>query len=101
MTRDTHGLADALFWRPQNRGRLKKEAAEMAQRFENHSGCRSTGFMPWPSTRKSAASGNRFQRRDIFCSRACLSQERARAVTQRFMQPDMFTGWGLADHVAQ
>lgn len=74
--------------------RLKKEAAEMAKRFEKSFWMPQHGFYAMALDREK-------RQLQVIASNAghllftrMLSQERARAVTQRFMQPDMFTGWG-------
>jgi glycogen debranching enzyme len=74
--------------------RLKREATEMAKRFEK------AYWMPSRSFYALALDANKKQCQVISSNPGHLlftrmiSQERARAVTQQFMKPSMFTGWG-------
>jgi glycogen debranching enzyme len=74
--------------------RLKREAAEMAKRFEK------AFWMPGRSFYALALDGEKRQVQVVSSNAGhllftrMLSQERARTVTQRFMRPDMFSGWG-------
>ncbi len=74
--------------------KLKKEAAEMAKRFEK------TFWMPGRGFYALALDGNKRQVQVISSNPGhllftrMLAQERARTITQRMMRPDMFSGWG-------
>jgi glycogen debranching enzyme len=74
--------------------RLKREATEMAKRFEK------AYWMPGRGFYALALDANKKQCQVISSNPGqllftrMLSQERARAVTQQFMKPSMFTGWG-------
>jgi glycogen debranching enzyme len=74
--------------------RLKREANEMAKRFEK------AFWMPGRNFYALALDGEKRQVQVVSSNPGhllftrMLSQERARAVTQRFMKPDMFSGWG-------
>ena len=74
--------------------RLKREATEMAKRFEK------AYWMPARGFYALALDANKKQCQVISSNPGHLlftrmiSQERARAVTQQFMKPSMFTGWG-------
>jgi glycogen debranching enzyme len=74
--------------------RLKREAAEMAKRFEKAYWMPSRGFYAL------ALDGEKRQVQVVTSNPGhllftrMLAQERARTVTQRFMRPDMFSGWG-------
>ncbi len=74
--------------------RLKREATEMAKRFEKAYWMPSRGFYAL------ALDANKKQCQVISSNPGHLlftrmiSQDRARAVTQQFMKPSMFTGWG-------
>ncbi len=74
--------------------KLKKEAAEMARRFEK------AFWMPGRGFYALALDGGK-RKVEVISSNPghllftrMLAQERARAVCERFMRPDMFSGWG-------
>ena len=74
--------------------KLKKDAWEMAKRFEKAFWMPSRGFY-------ALALDHEKRQVEVISSNPghllftrMLGQERARAVTQRFMRPDMFSGWG-------
>jgi glycogen debranching enzyme len=74
--------------------KLKREAAEMARRFEKAFWMPSRGFYAL------ALDGEKRQVQVISSNPGhllftrMLTQERARAISKRFMRPDMFSGWG-------
>jgi glycogen debranching enzyme len=74
--------------------KLKREATEMAKRFEKAYWMPSRGFYAL------ALDGEKRQVQVISSNPGhllftrMLAQERARTITQRFMRPDMFSGWG-------
>jgi glycogen debranching enzyme len=74
--------------------KLKKDAAEMAKRFEK------AFWMPGRGFYALALDGHKRQVQIISSNPGhllftrMLAQERARAVCERFMRPDMFSGWG-------
>ncbi len=74
--------------------RLKREAADMARRFEK------AFWMPGRGFYAIALDANKRQCQVISSNPGhllftrMLPQERARSVTQRFMRPEMFSGWG-------
>jgi glycogen debranching enzyme len=74
--------------------RLKKESAEMARRFEK------AFWMPKLSFYAMALDRDKRQTQVISSNAGqllftrMLPQDRAKAVTQRFMREDMFSGWG-------
>lgn len=74
--------------------RLKREASEMAKRFERAFWMPSRGFyalaLDHEKRQVQVISSNPGQ---LLFTRI-LGQERARTITQRFMRPDMFSGWG-------
>jgi glycogen debranching enzyme len=78
----------------QRADRLKRESTEMAKRFEKAYWMPSRGFyaLALDAQKKQCqvVSSNPGQ---LLFTRM-ISQERARAVTQQFMKPSMFTGWG-------
>src|SRR5260370_8413341 len=74
--------------------KLKKEAAEMARRFEK------AFWMPGRGFYALALDGGK-RKVEVISSNPghllftrMLAQERARAVCERFIRPDMFSGWG-------
>ncbi len=75
--------------------RLKKDAADMAKRFEK------AYWMPQHNFYAMALDRDKRQLQVISSNPGhllftrILSQERARAVAQRLVQPDMFSGWGM------
>jgi glycogen debranching enzyme len=74
--------------------KLKKDAAEMAKRFEK------AFWMPGRGFYALALDGDKRQVQVISSNPGhllftrMLAQDRARAVCERFMRPDMFSGWG-------
>ncbi|MGH9564564.1 MAG: amylo-alpha-1,6-glucosidase, partial [Candidatus Angelobacter sp.] len=74
--------------------KLKKDAADMAKRFEKAFWMPSRGFYAL------ALDGDKRQCQVISSNPGqllftrMLPQERARSIAQRFMRPDMFSGWG-------
>jgi glycogen debranching enzyme len=74
--------------------KLKREAAEMARRFEKAFWMPSRGFYAL------ALDGEKRQVQVISSNPGhllftrMLTQERARTISKRFMRPDMFSGWG-------
>lgn len=74
--------------------KLKREASEMAKRFERAFWMPSRGFyalaLDHEKRQVQVISSNPGQ---LLFTRI-LGQERARTITQRFMRPDMFSGWG-------
>jgi glycogen debranching enzyme len=74
--------------------KLKKEAADLAKSFEK------SFWMPGRSFYALALDGGKRQVQVIASNPGHLlftrmiAQERARAVCERFMRPDMFSGWG-------
>jgi glycogen debranching enzyme len=75
--------------------KLKKDAADLARRFEK------TFWMPQRGFYAMALDRDKRQLQVVSSNPGhllftrILSQERARTITQRFMQPDLFSGWGL------
>jgi glycogen debranching enzyme len=74
--------------------KLKRDAAEMAKRFEK------SFWMPGRGFYALALDGSK-QKVEVISSNPghllftrMIAQERARAVCDRFMRPDMFSGWG-------
>ena len=74
--------------------KLKREATEMAKRFEKAFWMPSRGFY-------ALALDDEKRQVQVISSNPghllftrMLGQERARTITQRFMRPDMFSGWG-------
>jgi glycogen debranching enzyme len=78
----------------QTADKLKKEAAEIARRFEK------AYWMPSRAFYALALDGDKRQVQVISSNPGhllftrMLAQERARTLCQRFMRPDMFSGWG-------
>jgi glycogen debranching enzyme len=83
------GLGDS-----QAADRLKKEAAELARHFEK------SFWMPGRGFYALALDGHKRQVQVISSNPGhllftrMLAQDRARTVCERFMKPDMFSGWG-------
>jgi glycogen debranching enzyme len=75
--------------------KLKKEAAELARRFEKAFWMPQRGFYAMALDRDKRQLQVISSNPGHLLFTRILSQERARAITQRFMQPDMFSGWGL------
>ncbi|HKF21272.1 MAG TPA: amylo-alpha-1,6-glucosidase [Candidatus Angelobacter sp.] len=75
--------------------KLKKEAAEMAKRFEKAFWMPSRGFyaLALDAEKKQVQVISSNPGHLLFTR--MLPVERARTVTERFMRPDMFTGWGF------
>jgi len=75
--------------------RLKKEAAEMAKRFERAFWMPGRGFyaLALDASKKQVQVISSNPGHLLFTR--MLPQERARVVTERFMRPDMFSGWGV------
>ena len=75
--------------------KLKKEAAEMAKRFDKAFWMPARGFYAMALDRdKRQCQVVSYNPGHLLFTRM-LPLERARLVTQRFMRPDMFSGWGL------
>jgi len=83
-----------LFGDVQTAERLEREAAAMAERFDK------AFWMPQRGFYAMALDSDKRQLQVISSNPGhllftrMLPRERARAVSQRFMQPDMFSGWG-------
>lgn len=75
--------------------KLKKDAAELARRFDRAFWMPQRGFYAMALDREKKQLQVISSNPGHLLFTRMLSQERARAVTQRFMQPDMFSGWGL------
>src|SRR5258708_29248358 len=74
--------------------RLKKDAAEMAKRFEKAVWMPQRGFYAMALDRDKRQLQVISSNVGHLLFTRMLSQERARAVTERFMRRDMFSGWG-------
>ena len=74
--------------------KLKREAAEMARRFEKAYWMSARGFYALALDAKKRQVQVISSNPGHLLFTRMLAQERARAVTQRFMRPDMFSGWG-------
>src|SRR5262249_52819528 len=74
--------------------RLKKESAEMAKRFEKAFWMPNQKFyaLALDAEKNQVQVGSSNPGHLLFTR--MLAQDRARAVTERFMRPDMFSGWG-------
>ena len=75
--------------------KLKKEAAEMARRFEKAFWMPKLGFYAMALDRDKHQTQVISSNPGQLLFTRMLSPERARTVTQRFMRDDMFSGWGL------
>lgn len=75
--------------------KLKKDAAELARRFDHAFWMPQRGFYAMALDREKKQLQVISSNPGHLLFTRMLSQERARAITQRFMQPDMFSGWGL------
>jgi len=75
--------------------KLKKDASDMAKRFEKAFWMPSRGFYAMALDREKRQLQVISSNPGHLLFTRMLPQERARVVTQRFMQPDMFSGWGL------
>src|SRR5262249_56387813 len=75
-------------------GKVEKGGGEMAQGFEKAFWMSSRGFyaLALDAGKKQVQVISSNPGHLLFTR--MLPQERARAVTERFMRPDMFTGWG-------
>ncbi|HEY6250197.1 MAG TPA: amylo-alpha-1,6-glucosidase, partial [Candidatus Angelobacter sp.] len=74
--------------------KLKKDAAELARRFDHAFWMPQRGFYAMALDREKKQLQVISSNPGHLLFTRMLSQERARAITQQFMQPDMFTGWG-------
>lgn len=75
--------------------KLKKDAAELARRFDHAFWMPQRGFYAMALDREKKQLQVISSNPGHLLFARMLPQERARAITQRFMQPDMFSGWGL------
>jgi glycogen debranching enzyme len=75
--------------------RLKKDANELAKRFEKAFWMPQRGFYAMALDRDKRQLQVISSNPGHLLFSRILPQERARSITQRFMQPDMFSGWGL------
>ena len=90
-------LADAAdyFGNPELAGRLRKEAAELQQRFEERFWCEDIGFYAY------ALDGDKKQVKTIASNAGHLlwsgivRRDRAERVVRRLLEPDMWSGWGI------
>ena len=74
--------------------RLKKESAEMAKRFEKAFWMPKLGFYAMALDREKRQTQVISSNPGQLLFTRMLAQDRAKAVTQRFMLEDMFSGWG-------
>jgi len=74
--------------------RCKKDANDMAKRFEKAFWMPQHGFYAMALDREKRQLQVISSNPGHLLFTRMLPQERARSVTQRFMQPDMFSGWG-------
>jgi glycogen debranching enzyme len=74
--------------------RLKKESAEMAKRFEKAFWMPKLGFYAMALDREKRQTQVISSNPGHLLFTRMLAQDRAKAVTQRFMRDDMFSGWG-------
>ncbi|HLK52232.1 MAG TPA: glycogen debranching N-terminal domain-containing protein [Candidatus Angelobacter sp.] len=74
--------------------KLKKEAAEMAKRFEKAFWMPKLGFYAMALDRDKRQTQVISSNPGQLLFTRMLPQERAKAITQRFMRDDMFSGWG-------
>jgi glycogen debranching enzyme len=74
--------------------KLKKEAAEMAKRFEKAFWMPKLGFYAMALDRDKRQTQVISSNPGQLLFTRMLPQERARTITQRFMRDDMFSGWG-------
>jgi glycogen debranching enzyme len=90
-------LADACthFGNTQLAARLKKEAAELQQRFEEHFWCEDIGYYAY------ALDGDKKPVKTIASNAGHLlwsgivRPDRAERVVRRLLEPDMWSGWGI------
>src|SRR5579859_606985 len=78
----------------QTADRLKKESAEMARRFEKAFWMPKLGFYAMALDRDKRQTQVISSNPGHLLFTRMLAQDRAKAVTQRFMRDDMFSGWG-------
>lgn len=74
--------------------KLKKEAAEMVKRFEKAFWMPKHGFYAMALDRDKRQTQVVSSNPGHLLFTRMLPQERAKSITQRFMRPDMFSGWG-------
>jgi len=74
--------------------KLKKESAEMAKRFEKAFWMPKRGFYAMALDREKRQTQVISSNPGQLLFTRMLPQERAKAITQRFMHDDMFSGWG-------
>src|SRR6478752_1089943 len=74
--------------------KLKKESAEMAKRFEKAFWMPKLGFYAMALDRDKRQTQVVSSNPGQLLFTRMLPQERAKAITQRFMRDDMFSGWG-------
>lgn len=75
--------------------KLKKDAGELAKRFEKSFWMPQRGFYAMALDRDKRQLQVISSNPGHLLFSRILPQERARTLAQRFMQPDMFSGWGL------
>ena len=75
--------------------KLKKDAADLAKRFEKAFWMPQRGFYAMALDREKRQLQVISSNPGHLLFTRMLPQERARAVTQRFFEPDMFSGWGF------
>ena len=75
--------------------KLKRDAADLARRFEKSFWMPQRGFYAMALDRDKRQLQVISSNPGHLLFTRMLPQDRARAVTQRFMQPDMFSGWGF------
>ena len=73
---------------------MKKDAAELAKRFERAFWMPQRGFYAMALDREKRQLQVISSNVGHLLFTRMLPQDRARAIVQRFMQPDMFSGWG-------
>ncbi len=78
----------------QTADKLKKDAADMAKRFEKSYWMQKLGFYAMALDRDKRQTQVISSNPGHLLFTRMLPQERAKAVTQRFMEDDMFSGWG-------
>ena len=74
--------------------KMKKDAAELAKRFERAFWMPQRGFYAMALDREKRQLQVISSNVGHLLFTRMLPQDRARAIVQRFMQPDMFSGWG-------
>ncbi|HEY6968732.1 MAG TPA: glycogen debranching N-terminal domain-containing protein [Candidatus Angelobacter sp.] len=75
--------------------KLKKDAADLAKRFEKAFWMPQRGFYAMALDREKRQLQVISSNPGHLLFTRMLPQERARSVTQRFLEPDMFSGWGF------